>query len=99
METRAKKEKKSQALTAIYLLNNYYFIWKGVKSNAELSKEVGSQVLDGYQKRVEEQKELYKRTWSKCSEYFEDRELKTAQGTKLHSAIKHCLSVSVILCV
>lgn len=94
METRAKKEKKSPALTAIYLLNNYYFIWKGVKAHAELSKEVGSQVLDGYQQRVHEQQELYKRTWSKCGECWEDRELVTAQGSKLHAAIKHCLAVS-----
>jgi exocyst complex protein 7 len=70
LEAKAKKEKKS-SLAHIFLLNNFFFIWKTVK-NSNLLSEVGEATLREYQALYEREKTAYMKCWHKTLSYLSE---------------------------
>jgi len=79
------ERKKKSALSNIFLVVNYYYIWKNVKSS-KLKEEIGDdlEILNSW---VEEQKEIYRKTWNKALEYILDEEFKGKAKDRIKARI------------
>jgi hypothetical protein len=62
----------ASSLANVFLINNYYFIWKSVSSNPDLSEVLGSEFVQTYSNWVEEQKTVYRKSWEKPVSYLLD---------------------------
>lgn len=69
------------ALSNIFLINNYYFILKSI-SNQPISLEIGDTIIEEYSNLFEEQKDVYKQSWSKILNYLSEDNNKTSLNTK-----------------
>ncbi|XP_064171360.1 exocyst complex component 7 isoform X4 [Anguilla rostrata] len=77
---------EDSALSAIFLLNNYNYILKSLEKS-ELIQLVGvtnRKAEVSYRELMEQQMQVYQRSWLKVTEYVTDRNMPTFQpGTKL----------------
>lgn len=70
----------SSALANVFLINNFYFIWKSVSTNQNLSEAVGADFVNSYSNWVEEQKSIYRKSWEKSISYLLDDTYKASKG-------------------
>lgn len=70
----------SAALANVFLVNNFYFIWKSVSSNQNLSEAVGTEFVNSYSNWVEEQKVIYKKSWERPISYLLDDTYRANKG-------------------
>lgn len=83
----------ASALANVFLVNNYYFIWKSVTSHPNLTDAVGNEIIQIYANWIEEQKAVYRKSWEKPVSYLLDDTYKSnkalGSGTpKAHSLTK-----------
>lgn len=70
----------ASALANVFLINNYYFIWKSVSTNQNLSDAVGTEFVNSYSNLVEDQKVIYRKSWEKSISYLLDDTYKSSKG-------------------
>jgi hypothetical protein len=83
----------SSTLANVFLINNYYFIWKSVSSHENLSTAVGPDFVNSYSNWIEDQKTVYRKSWEKPVSYLLDDTYKSNKalgsgGSKAHSLTK-----------
>ncbi|KAH9251308.1 hypothetical protein BASA81_010866 [Batrachochytrium salamandrivorans] len=62
---------KKTTLTTLFLLNNYHYILKGIKS-CKLADNVSSNVIDTIEKSIKKQLDVYRNSWMPLIEYLMD---------------------------
>jgi len=70
LESKAKREKKS-SLANIFLLNNYHYMLKTIRTSEIISVISGAnQFLEEYEKLFDEQLAIYSSSWDKAADYI-----------------------------
>jgi len=82
LDEKARRDKRSSSLSNVFLLNNYYFILKNC-GNSELADEIGPKAITTYQTWVDEQREIYRASWSKVLDYLIEDKYKNTTKDKL----------------
>uniref|UniRef100_A0A8C7VBT8 Exocyst complex component 7 n=1 Tax=Oncorhynchus mykiss TaxID=8022 RepID=A0A8C7VBT8_ONCMY len=78
---------EDSALSAIFLHNNYNYILKSLEKSEliQLVTVTQKKAESSYRELIEQQKQIYQRSWYKVTEHITDRNMPAFQpGTKLH---------------
>ena len=83
----------SSALANAFLINNFYFVWKSISSNQNLTNAVGNEFVNSWSNWVEDQKAIYRKSWERTVSYLLDDTYKnnkafTAGGAKANAITK-----------
>lgn len=83
----------SSALANVFLINNYYFVWKSFNSNQNLTNAAGNEFVTQWANWVEDQKAIYRKSWERTVSYLLDDTYKTnkaflAGGAKTNGITK-----------
>jgi len=82
------------ALANVFLVNNYYFIWKSVTAHPNLTDAVGNEFIQIYANWIEEQKAVYRKSWEKPVSYLLDDTYKSNKALGSGTPKAHTLTKS-----
>jgi hypothetical protein len=84
----------ASSLANVFLINNYYFIWKSITSDHNLSEAVGPEFIQSYSNWIEEQKAVYRKSWEKPISYLLDDTFKSNKALGTNTSKAHTLTKS-----